>query len=289
MDKITKALALNNEIKVSIAKTKTIANTALKLHDLWPTSLSVLAKTLTIGAIMGKMLKGEDALTIKINGNGPIGNIIVDANALGEVRGYVDNPHINFINNQNILDDKTAIGLDGFIEVIKTQNLKTDFSSFVEIKTGNLANDFNYYFFTSEQTPTIILLNLDISKKALVTESNGLLIQTLPKTNEATIKYLEKTFENFKDTSSLLSKDAIDILKSLFKDDYVILEESNLIYNCNCSKLNFSKGLGSLNKKDLKQIIDEDGKAEIICNYCKKEYLFSKDELNIILDKGSLS
>jgi len=285
MDKITKALALNNEIKVSIAKTKEIANQALKLHDLWPSSISVLAKTLTLGAIMGKMLKGHDALTIKINGNGPIGNIVVDANALGEVRGYVDNPHVNFINNSNILDDKTAIGLDGFIEVIKTQNLKTNFSSSVEIKTGDLANDFTYYFFISEQALTIILLNLSITKDASISESNGLLIQVLPKASEETLNFLEKTFEGFKDTASLLSKTPTDILNTLFKDDYSILEESSLIYNCNCSKTNFSKGLATLSKKDLKHIIDEDEKAEITCNYCKKVYNFSKEDLIDILNK----
>lgn len=284
MDKITKALALNKEVRVFIANTTQIANTALELHDLWPSSASVFSKVLTLGVLMGNMLKGDDALTIKINGNGPIGNIIVDANASGQVRGFVDGAHVNFINNDNILDDKTTIGLDGFIEVIKSQNLKSNFSSSIAIQTGDLAKDFTYYFYKSEQTPSIVLLSLNISSEKAIKNSAGVIIQVLPDAKEETLDFLESKFSTLKDTSSILSKSAEEILRILFKEDFEILEETSVAYTCGCSKDNFAKGLKALSKPDLESIIKEDEKAEIVCNYCKKEYIFSKEELTEILN-----
>ena len=98
MDILKKALVLNQEARVYIVSNTETVNEAIRRHNLWPGATSVLGKTLTIGQIMGCMLKGKEALTIKINGgNGQLGNIIVDANSKGEVRGYVDNPNVSIV------------------------------------------------------------------------------------------------------------------------------------------------------------------------------------------------
>ena len=136
MDYLVKALALNAQVRVYLLKNTDTINEAIKRHNLWPSATSVLGKVMSMGLMMGSMLKGDQALTIKLNGNGPIGNVIVDANASGEVRGYVDNPHINFVNTKGGLDDITAIGNSGYLEVIKDLKLKDFFTSTIEA-TGN--------------------------------------------------------------------------------------------------------------------------------------------------------
>ena len=122
MDILKKALVLNQEARVYIVSNTETVNEAIRRHNLWPGATSVLGKTLTIGQIMGCMLKGKEALTIKINGgNGQLGNIIVDANSKGEVRGYVDNPNVSIVNNAGGMNDYYAIGTEGMIDVITTQ------------------------------------------------------------------------------------------------------------------------------------------------------------------------
>ena len=285
MDYVLKALCLNNEARVYIVNTKDMANEFVKRHDLWPSAASVLTKTATVATLMGAMLKGDQALTIKVNGGGPVGNVIVDANAYGEVRGYVDHPHVHF-SRKNSLDDVTTLGNDGFIDVIKDLELKDLFTSTTPLITGDLAKDFTYYFVTSEQTPSVVSLGTLITEDNKIELSGGLIIQLLPNATESTIQAIESKVNELSHLSDLLFKytNLEDILKLLFNNDYEILEIKTVRFNCNCSKEKFAGGIASLGKEEIKQMIEEDENAEVICHYCNNIYNYSKDELSKIME-----
>src|SRR5690554_5566969 len=157
MNNLIKALTCGGRVRVYITNTTDVVNEAIRLHDLWPSAASVLGKTMTVALMMGAMLKGEEALTIKIDGNGPIGNVIVDSDSKGNVRGYVDHPHVHF-SRKATLDDVTTLGYNGYIDVIKDLKLKDLYSSTIPLETGDLAKDFTYYFAKSEQTPSVVAL-----------------------------------------------------------------------------------------------------------------------------------
>ncbi len=284
MDCLIKALVLNKEARAYIISNKNTINEAVNRHNLWPGATSVLGKTLTIAQIMGSMLKGEEALTIKINGgNGQIGNIIVDANSKGAVRGYVDNPHVNIVNNSGGMNDYYAIGTEGMIDVIKDLKLKDLFTSSV-ICTGDLASDFTYYFYESEQTHSIVYLGMLIDVDNSCKLSGGLIIQLLPNASEQTICYLEEILNKYKSFNDLLEQYSLEeILTLLFNDDFEILETREVNFKCSCSKENFAKALLTLGKKDLQDIINEDHHIEAVCHYCNEKYNFSEDELNEIV------
>ncbi len=280
MDYLLKALLCEGRARAYITKTTNILNDAIIIHDLWPSAASVMGKVLTMGVIMGTMLKGQEALTIKINGNGPIGNVIVDGNALGEVRGYVDHPHVHFSKN-NSLDDITTLGFEGHLDVIKDLRLKDLFVSSLPLQTGNLAKDFAYYFTKSEQTPSLISLGTSIKEDNTAEASGGLLVQLLPNALDEDIDYLESKIPSFYNLSKLLKEkdNCEDILKELFDYDVTILESINVSYSCPCSKENFSRGIATLGKEEIDKIILEDKQAEIICYYCKTRYVFDEKEL----------
>ena len=162
-DTCLKALALNEAVRVYIINNTNTVNEAINRHKLWPSATSVLGKTLTMGQIMGLMLKGNEATTIKIQGNGYLGKVIVDCNAKGEARGYVDKPDVNFVNNNGGLNDVYAVGNDGLIEVVKDLKMKDLFTSSVRL-TGNLASDFTYYFYESEQTLSLVSLGVEVKE-----------------------------------------------------------------------------------------------------------------------------
>lgn len=284
MDCLMKALVLNKEARVYILSNTETVNEAVMRHNLWPGATSVLGKTLTMGQIMGCMLKGDEALTIKINGgNGQLGNIIVDANSKGEVRGYVDNPNVSIVNNMGGMNDYYAIGTEGMIDIIKDLKLKDLFTSSV-VCTGDLANDFTYYFYESEQTNSVVYLGIliDVDNKCKV--SGGMVIQLLPNATENTICYLENIIKKYPSFNNLLNEYSLEeILKLFFNDDYEIIETRSVCFKCSCSKENFSKALLTLGKKDLQDIINEDHHIEAVCHYCGKKYDFNEEEITNII------
>lgn len=283
MDYLIKAMARNERVRVYLSRTTKITNDAIKTHDLWPSAASVLGKTLTVALLMGAMLKGDEALTIKIDGNGPIGVVVADGNAKGEVRGYVENPHVHFSKKGN-LDEITTLGYNGYIDVIKDLKLKDFYSSTIPLQTGDLAKDFTYYFAHSEQTPTLTSLGSVFNEDNTCKLCGGIIIQLMPDALEEDIEFLEFKTPVLSRFSGLLVEyeDLEMILKLIFGDDYRILEKVDVRYHCDCNKDKFARGIASLGRKEIREIIETDGKAEVICHYCRKQYIYSKEELEQI-------
>lgn len=281
---LIKALALNERVRVYLANTVDITNEAIKRHDLWPSAASVLGKTMTIGVMMGAMLKGDEALTIKIDGNGPIGNVIVDADAKGNVRGYVGREHVHF-DKKNMIDDVTTLGCNGYIDVIKDLKLKDLFTSSIPIQTGDLAKDFTYYFAASEQTPSLISLGSYFAVNGFAEVFGGILIQLMPNATEDDINYLESKVELLSSFSKLLTTypQQENILKLIFGENFHIIETKEIQFNCDCSKEKFAGGITSLGKEEIYDMIATDHKAEVVCHYCKEVYHYNEEELKELL------
>jgi len=283
-NKLIKAIAFDGRIRAYITNTTDVTNEAIKTHDLWPSAASVLSKTMTVGLMMGAMLKGEEALTIKIDGNGPIGNVVIDSDSKGNVRGYVDKPHVHFSRKQT-LDDVTTLGYNGYIDVVKDLKLKDLYSSTIPIQSGDLAKEFTYYFAMSEQTPSIVALGTMINEDNTCRVSGGMIIQLMPGHQESDIVYLENKYEILNKFSTLLTEhqDLTEILKLVFDDNFKVLETMDVRFHCDCTKEKFSAGIATLGSEEIEKIIEEDEQAEVICHYCNTQYLFSKEDLQNIL------
>ena len=285
MDKLVKALGFNEEAKIYIVRTTQITNDAINKHDLWPSAASVLGKTMTIGLLMGGTLKQDQALTVKIDGNGPIGHVIVDANGHGEVRGYVGQPHVTF-SKQGKIDEVTTLGYNGYIDVIKDLHMNDLFTSSTELITGDLAKDFTYYLMKSEQVPSALLLGSKFDVDNTCKVCGGLMIQLLPNASEETISYFEKVLENLPDFSELLEKydNLEDILTFIFKDTYRTLEDIECKFVCPCSHDRFKQSIARLGAKEVKDMIDEGKDIEVVCHYCNSKYNYSIEELQKLYD-----
>ncbi len=282
-DYIYKALALNDECKVYVVRSTNIVNTAIAKHDLYPSAASVLGKAMTIGLMMGGTLKLDEEVTIKLDGNGPIGYVCVDANSHGNVRGYCQNPHVNFTRNDKI-DDITTLGCNGYIDVIKDLKMENLFTSSIRINTGDLAKDFTYYFTKSEQTPSAILLSslFDVDNTCKV--CGGVLLQLLPNASEKTISYLEKKLSKITEFSQILNNtnELEDILKLLFENDYKLLDKYEATFFCPCSKSRFVNGLLTLSENELLDMANDTKDTEVTCRYCNTQYSFTPDEIKNI-------
>lgn len=282
---LQKAYCMNQTVRIYAAITTELVSHAQEIFNLWPTSCSALGRTLTMAAIMSCTYKNDDYLTIKVLGDGPIGKIIVGAND-GKVRGFCENPGVDLRYNDGSQAVAKAVGA-GQIEVIKDLHMRQPFSSSSEIISGEIAEDFTYYFAKSEQIPSSVGLGVLFDKESKVKAAGGFLIQVMPGCKEEYLEKLEAKLASLKSCSTMIEEgySAEDIIKEITDGDYQLLETKELKYECTCSKERFERGLISLGKDELTTILNEDHKVEITCNFCNKMYLFSENDLKSLLNK----
>ena len=282
-DYLVKALGYNGQVRAyAVSTTETVAE-AQRRHYTWPTASAALGRAMTAGVMMGAMLKGEEKLTIKVEGGGPIGTILVDSNAKGEVRGYVTNPQTHFdLNEHGKLDVRRAVGTDGMLTVVKDIGLKDYFTGQTPIVSGELGDDFTYYFVTSEQVPSSVGVGVLVNPDNTIKAAGGFILQLMPGTEEETITAIEVRLQTITPISKMIESGMTpeDILAELLgKDNVQILETMPVSFRCQCSRERIENALISLGSKEIRNIIEEEGKAEANCHFCNEKYQFSKEEL----------
>jgi molecular chaperone Hsp33 len=282
-DYLVKALAFDGQIRAYAVKSTETVGEAQRRHYTWPVASAALGRTMTAGLMMGAMLKGEDKLTIKIAGGGPLGPILVDSNARGEVRGYVTNPHVHFdLNEHGKLDVRRGVGTDGTLSVVKDIGMRDFFTGQVPLVSGELGEDFTYYFVTSEQVPSSVGVGVLVNPDNTIKAAGGFIIQLMPGTKDETITYIENRLKEIPPVSKLIDKGLSpeELLEELLgKENVKVLETSPVSFECNCSKERFHNALISLGSEELKDMIETDGQAEAHCHFCNEKYLFTKEEL----------
>lgn len=287
-DKILKALAHEGKIAVTCINSTNMVEEARKIHDLSPVATAAFGRLLTIGAIMGNEMKNQkDKLTIQIKGNGPIGTMLITTNNIPEVKGYLTDPHVDLpLNEFGKLDVGTAVGNHGYINVIKDIGLKEPYVGISPLVSGEIAEDFANYFVNSEQRQSAVALGVLVDKNG-VKSAGGYLITPMPDATEEEISKVEQSIFKAGAISKMLDKEMTleEIAKMVTGDGNIKILNDNIIpeYKCDCSKEHMKDALISIGKKDLEEILKEDEKAELMCHFCNKKYLFSKQELEEII------
>ena len=287
-DKIIKALAHNGKISITCANTTNLVEEARKIHDLSPVATAAFGRLLTIASIMGNEMKNQnDKMTIQIKGNGPIGTMLVTANNIPQVKGYVGDAHVDLpLNEFGKLDVGEAIGHEGFINVIKDIGLKEPYIGVSPLVSGEIAEDFANYFVNSEQRQAAVALGVLVDRNG-VKSAGGYLITPMPDATEEEISKVEQAIFKAGAMSKMLDENLSleEIAKKVTGDENIEILEDNITpeYKCDCSKEHMKDALISIGKKDLEEILKEDGKAELMCHFCNKKYTFTKEELEEII------
>lgn len=288
-DYLVKAIAYEGTIRAyAVRSTETVAEVQRR-HNMWPTATAALGRTMTAAVMMGAMVKGKDKLTLKVEGDGPIGPMVVDANANGEVRGYASNPHVHFdLNEQGKLDVRRAVGTEGMLTVVKDLGLRDFFTGQVPLISGEIAEDFTQYFVVSEQVPSAVGLGVLVNSDNTVKAAGGFIIQVMPGATDETISRLEEQIGKVDPISKLIDRGLTpeEILgEVLGSEDVDILDRLDVKFSCNCSKDRFGNAIIGLGEKEIREMIEEDGKAEAHCHFCLETYTYSKDELEGFIDE----
>ena len=301
MSKAYTGIDKSGSYRVYLALTTDMVEEARKLHDTTPLATAGLGRVLTGAGLMGLLLKNEsDKLTVIFKGDGPAKQILATANAEGKVKGYIANPDVDLpLNERGKLDVGGSLGI-GELTVIKDLGLKEPYVGTIALVDGEIADDLTAYYFISEQQNTAISLGVKVDTDYSVLAAGGLFIQMLPNFKDEAVDALEKMIADLPPITTIIeetvnagagkSEEGIlaDMMYRIFgqmPEEYMVsgLEYRDIGWECDCSEERLEKVLMTIGEDDLKEIIEQDGQAEMVCQFCCKKYNFDKPHLERIL------
>lgn len=287
-DYIIRATAAEGQIRAFAATTRDLVEYARSAHNTSPVATAALGRLLTAGAMMGIMMKGEkDLLTLKIEGDGPIGGLTVTADSRGNVKGYAFHPEVMLPPNaKGKLDVGGALGI-GVLSVIKDIGLKDPYVGQTILVTSEIAEDLTYYFATSEQTPSSVALGVLMERDNTVKQAGGFILQMMPGASEEVISALEKRLGEITSITALLDAGNTPemILEHILGDfGLEILDKLPTAFSCNCSEERIEKALISVGKQELQNMIEDGKTIEVNCHFCNKHYPVTVERLKELLE-----
>lgn len=289
-DYLIRATAANGQVRAFGVTSRELTETAKNAHDTSPVATAALGRLMSAAVMMGADLKGEnDLLTLRMEGDGPMGGLLATADSHGNVKGYAFHPEVLLPPNaRGKLDVGGALGA-GMLSVVKDIGLKEPYVGQTNLVSGEIAEDLTYYYATSEQIPCSIALGVLMNKDNTVRQAGGFMIQLLPGASDELIDRLEERLGELPSITALLDagKTPEEILSDLLGDfDLEILEKKPVQFHCDCSRERVERAIVSIGKKEIREMIEEGKPIEAGCQFCNKKYSFSVEELEKLLQKA---
>lgn len=289
-DYLIRATAANGQVRAFGVTSRELTETAKNAHDTSPVATAALGRLMSAAVMMGADLKGEnDLLTLRMEGDGPMGGLLATADSHGNVKGYAFHPEVLLPPNaRGKLDVGGALGA-GMLSVVKDIGLKEPYVGQTNLVSGEIAEDLTYYYATSEQIPCSIALGVLMNKDNTVRQAGGFMIQLLPGASDELIDRLEERLGELSSITALLDagKTPEEILSGLLGDfDLEILEKKPVQFHCDCSRERVERAIVSIGKKEIREMIEEGKPIEAGCQFCNKKYSFSVEELEELLQKA---
>lgn len=303
MGKALIAIDKSKMYRVYLTISTDMVDEARKIHDTTPLATAGLGRVLTGAGLMGIMLKGQrDKLTVSFKGDGPAKQILATANADGHVKGYIANPDVDLPHTkEGKLDVGGSLGI-GELKVIKDLGLKEPYMGSIALVSGEIADDLTAYFFISEQQNSSVALGVKIARDLSVLCAGGMIIQMMPGFDDEAVDALEQMLDKMKPLTTLIEEIMLQsagkteeglleaLLQHIFKEmpeQYKPepLDFREIKWECDCNEERLEQAVMTIGKKDLTEIIEEDGQAELVCQFCEKKYFFDKAHLENILSR----
>ena len=287
-DCLVRAISKDGFVNAVAVYTRGLTERARQIHHTSPVATAALGRALAACSMMGNALKDNGAsVTMQIKGDGPLGTILTVSDSEGNVRGYVQNPAVDLaLREDGKLDVGTAVGHSGTLTVIKDLNMREPYVGTVDLLGGEIAEDVAAYYVESEQVPSACGLGVLIDRDRSVLTAGGYLIQLLPGAGEDVITKVEGGIYAAPSVTNLLKEnpDPAVLLKTVLSDfDMEILSVDPIEYRCYCSRERTERALLSLGSKELEKIVDEQGSAELTCQFCDRVQNFTKEDLTAMI------
>ncbi len=290
MGKIVRCISQFGDLTIMAVNSTDMVQRAHEIHATSKVASAALGRLLTAASMMGAVLKGKDSsVTLRMNGGGPVGSVIAVSDSEGNVRGYIGDASVELpLNAKGKLDVAGAIGTDGFVTVIKDLGMKEPYIGQTQLVSGEIAEDITAYLATSEQIPSVCALGVLVERDWSIRAAGGYIIQLLPGVYDDEIDRLEECIKKARAVTECLDKgmsleEIIETTLTGFEIE--VLDEYEVGYRCTCSRERTRGVLMSIGAEELRTIAEEDGQAEVNCQFCDNKYVFNKKELYEIISE----
>ncbi len=287
-DYMVRAMSKDGYVKAVAIRSTELVRRGAQIQKTTPTATAALGRALTAASMMGNMQKIEDgSVTLQFKGGGPLGTILCVSDAMGNVRGYVQNPAISLLEKyQGKLDVGAAVGTNGMLTVIRDLQMKEPYVGSVELVSGEIADDVTAYFAQSEQTPPACAWGVLVDRDQSVKVAGGYLFQLLPGAPDSVIDQLEQGIQKAGAVTVMLDagmtpEQMLEVAAGALELE--LLEKTEVAYKCYCSRDRVTSTLISLGRQELEQIVSEKETIHIECQFCDEDYSFTADEIAEIL------
>jgi molecular chaperone Hsp33 len=280
-DRLIQGMAEGGDFRIIAAQTTKTVDTARQLLDLAPVATDALGRALTGSLLLARLLDKNvkhQYVTLRLEGDGPLGVIIAEANVTGSARGYVANP----VPQDASLDVERAIGR-GMLTVVRgTPPAGKPYTSQITLEGGGVAQDLTRYLAGSEQISSAVLLGV-LNRREGVAAAGGIIVQSFPHASDESIDRIEQRIKEAQPLSALLDKLPIeDVVATVFEGcSYKQIDSSfnvPLSYSCTCSPERALAPLALFTPNELREMIEQGG-TEVVCQFCGRKYRFAKDDL----------
>ena len=289
MDEIIRAVSSDGFIQISAVSTRALTERARNIHTTLPVATAALGRTMAAASMIGHTLKSDRAsVTVRISGGGPIGTINVVADSGGNVRGYVQNPHVDIPKKDNgKLDVGGTVGQNGTLTVIRDLNLKEPYIGSTQLVSGEIAEDFTRYFYESEQQPSAVALGVLVARDQSVMAAGGYIASLLPGAPEELIEALEKNVINTGPVTDVLKDGSAQTLVQAVLAGFEpkVLERSPIEYRCYCSRDRVLAAVASIGRDELEDIKQKGEPVEVTCQFCDTIYSVTPEEIEALQKK----
>lgn len=284
MGKLYRAITADGSAFAAVIDARDIVSEIRRIHGTSPVVTAGLGRLSVAASLMGYMLKGEDdSITLRVDGNGPAGQLVAVADSRGNVKSYVNDPVVELpLNAQGKLDVGGAVGRDGMLSVVRDMGLKEPYVGVIPLVSGEIAEDIANYYAVSEQIPTVCSLGVLVDTDLSVKSAGGFLVQLLPFADDKCIDIIERNVAKLRPISAMLDDGTTPeeiagmLLDGLEPNE---LDTASPVYKCDCSRRRTEKILISLGEKELGDMASEGKETSVCCHFCGKEYVFTPDEL----------
>ncbi len=289
-DTLTRIIARQENFFGVSCNTTSLVAEACRRHDVGPVAGAALGRALTCAVLLAALLKDDQSIALKFEGNGPLQKIITEAGYNGWARGYVANPKAELPLHNGKIDVAGGIGHAGLLTVTKDIGMKEKYQGTVELYTSEIGADVAYYLAESEQTPSTVNVGIHFEPDGTVAAAGGYIVQSLPPADEKLITSIEQRIDDQEPiTRQLLAGQTPEaILSNLFQDiPHKVTGSMALTYQCSCSKEKMYGALMTLKEEELREILKMKHGVQVSCDFCRNSYIFEKQEIEPLLTSAS--
>ncbi len=282
---LVRVFAKEQGIRGFACLTTGVVNEAALRHKASPAGRAVLGYGLTGAALLGALLKVQQHVALKVQGDGPLGKMVFESDSYGHLRGYIAQPELAAAPPIGAGDVASMIGQQGTLTIVKDLRVKDLYKSVVPLQTGRLDADLTYYLMMSEQVPSFVEIDAPVDVRGVLRAAGGILLQLLPGGDLALLAQLAERLDDLPPIGEVLAggESPQDILSSVFGEhEYEVLEVQPLDFRCTCSRARSRQALALAGRAEVAVLLTE-GEAVIDCHFCQERYVFDRSELAAIL------